>query len=433
MTATQTSVSKALDTLIPTNTTKLAIAVSGGADSMALTLLCQNWAQKKPIEIHSLTVDHKLREESTGETKQVQDWLKRYQINHQILTWQHQQQLKNIQQDARNARYQLMCNYCIEHDIPILLTAHTLEDQAETVLLRLMRGSGVDGLSAMKETTTCERVSIIRPLLIIKKNQLTTFLKQQKQQWIEDPSNYNDKFERVNMRNFLNNSKDKELLIERLAKTASNMAQTRSYLEQQTNTAIEECSTWNDMGFSTIDSKNFNNLHTEIGLRVLNHLLCKVSGSECKPRHNKLNNLYYNIISNKISTKHTLNGCLITKKNNTITISREISAISQDLPLQENTTILWDNRFIIKLTGCNTMPIHIGVPTASELKNIQPELGKKLPPKHIINTIPALKMQGNIIAIPHLNYFTDKNQASNCKIKYKKIQHFPVAWELPVL
>ena len=142
---------------------KVAVAVSGGADSMALALLLNEQTNSKLIAI---TVDHGLREESAREAKQVKKWLEKYDIEHHILKWEGDKKNSNIQFEARTARYQLMCDFCKKNDIQLLLVAHNLQDNAETLLMRIMRGSGVDGLSAIADATKINNIEVLRPLLM---------------------------------------------------------------------------------------------------------------------------------------------------------------------------------------------------------------------------------------------------------------------------
>src|SRR5579863_2293243 len=127
----------------------LAVAVSGGADSLALALLASVWAKARRGRVVALTVDHRLRRESTGEARQVGRWLRRLGIAHEILTWKGPYPQGDVQAAARAARYALLEAWCHTAHCLHLLTAHHREDQVETFWLRLARGSGLDGLAAM--------------------------------------------------------------------------------------------------------------------------------------------------------------------------------------------------------------------------------------------------------------------------------------------
>src|SRR5579863_9177854 len=127
----------------------IAVAVSGGADSMALALLADAWAKARRGRAVALTVDHRLRAESTAEARQVARWLRRHGIAHEILTWTAPRPRSGVQAAARAARYALLEDWCLRAHCLHLLTAHHRRDQVETFWLRLTRGSGLDGLAAM--------------------------------------------------------------------------------------------------------------------------------------------------------------------------------------------------------------------------------------------------------------------------------------------
>lgn len=182
-------------------TEPIALAVSGGADSLCLTLLTHQWAQKYHIPCVALTFDHKWRPESAKEAAQVKKWLAKYGIEHHTLTFAGTPAKTRKEERARQARYQALTDWCRQHHIATLLIAHNKEDQAETFLLRLARGSGVDGLSAMHPITFFDNIRLVRPLLAYSHQQLCATLKQTfHQRWIEDPSNQDTQYERVRLR-----------------------------------------------------------------------------------------------------------------------------------------------------------------------------------------------------------------------------------------
>ena len=171
---------------------RVAVAVSGGADSMALLLLAKDWAPG----VAALTVDHGLRAGSTAEAAQVAAWCASRRIPHCVLAWTGRKPSSGIQEASRTARYELLTQWCRDRGYPHLLVGHHLEDQAETFLIRMQRGSGVDGLAAMPSTTARDGVRIVRPLLGVTPARLTAFLRAAGQPWIEDPSNDDPRFAR---------------------------------------------------------------------------------------------------------------------------------------------------------------------------------------------------------------------------------------------
>ncbi len=181
----------------------IAVAVSGGADSLALTLLLDRWARRRGGRAIGLTVDHGLRAGSAEEARQVGIWLRERGIAHEILPWRGRKPNHGLQARAREARYRLLARHCRANAILHLALAHHRDDQSETFLLRLGRQSGLDGLAAMPAVREQEGLRWLRPLLALPKARLIATLRSLGQPWIEDPSNENPAFERVRLRQSL--------------------------------------------------------------------------------------------------------------------------------------------------------------------------------------------------------------------------------------
>jgi tRNA(Ile)-lysidine synthase len=180
---------------------KIAIAISGGADSFALL----HMAHKTGAKIIALTVDHQLRTESAQEAKRIAQWCKQNNIEHRTLKWQGEKPVTAIQVKARNARRRLLCAKCKELGIDTLLLGHQADDQAETMLMRLQRGTGLKGLKAMQPMTRDKAtgVAILRPLLNSRRSELREYCIENNLPFIDDPSNDNPVFERVRIRQTL--------------------------------------------------------------------------------------------------------------------------------------------------------------------------------------------------------------------------------------
>ncbi|MSP44127.1 MAG: tRNA lysidine(34) synthetase TilS, partial [Alphaproteobacteria bacterium] len=232
----------------------IAVAVSGGADSMALLHLTTRWLEQtgQRGRLLALTVDHGLRAASAAEAEQIGGWCREIDVSHKILRWQGVKPVSDIQSAARRARYELMTNACKELGIPSLLLGHQLEDQAETFLLRLGRGSGVDGLSAMAPERDWNGVRILRPLLGFSRLRLQATLKMQQTPWIEDPSNHDPRFARVRMRDRLQDMAAAGLGPARLAQTAGRMRRVRNALEDVTWRLMREVVQWEPCGFACL-------------------------------------------------------------------------------------------------------------------------------------------------------------------------------------
>ena len=180
----------------------LAIAVSGGSDSMALALLAHYWAINRGGRISALIVDHGLRPESRTEAHQVQDWLHSLGIKTHILTWEGEKPQSRIQERTRQARYDLLEQWCLDNQIAHLLTAHQGDDQWETLMQRISRDSGSRGLRGILPERPRPFGRLLRPFLVrgphdlgISKEKIIAYLKAQGHPYINDPSNENNKYE----------------------------------------------------------------------------------------------------------------------------------------------------------------------------------------------------------------------------------------------
>jgi tRNA(Ile)-lysidine synthase len=327
---------------------RLAVAVSGGADSMALTLMAAQWARRRKIPLHALTVDHGLRRGSATEAKKVGAALKQIGIRHKMLKWKGDKPATNIQAAAREARYDLLLAWCKKNKVSDLLLAHHQDDQAETVLLRLIRGSGVDGLAAMAGVREVQGIRLLRPLLSVPSARLRATCRVHKQDWIEDPSNQNTDFDRIKVRNLLAELAPIGLSPARLAQTANHMARAREALEEQTQQLANNLLTFNALGYAELDRVSFCAATEEPGLRLLARCLMTVGGGTYAPRFERLMRLFENLKGNSDRSRQTLAGCQIRVTDHKIRIFRE----NRNLPvlaIKPGQEMLWDRRFVVEL------------------------------------------------------------------------------------
>lgn len=178
----------------------LLFAVSGGPDSVALMLMAARWRERDAHDIAIATVDHGLRKQSRAEAKQVGDWARTLGFAHHLLTWTGEKPRTRIQECARDARYALLERCAKRIGASAIVTAHHADDQAETILFRLTRGSGVAGLAGMASTAQFGGVALLRPLLDWRKQELIAICGDATHPFIEDPSNANEDFARARLR-----------------------------------------------------------------------------------------------------------------------------------------------------------------------------------------------------------------------------------------
>jgi tRNA(Ile)-lysidine synthase len=315
---------KIFSKIMPKQVSKLAVAVSGGADSMCLTLLLARLFPE--IELHALIVDHGLRTESAHEAQSVRKQLEGHGIKTEILTWHGEKPKANIHATARRERYRLLLKYCHEHKITYLATAHHMDDQAETVLMRLLRGSGIDGLCAITEKTEMDGVSIIRPLLHFRKHDLENYLRQNNITWVVDASNFDTKkFDRANIRNIMQHLP--ENAPERLALVADNMQRAKTHIMGNVTKFINQCVEFHEIGICLVRISDLLDLDEEILLRVLKTILATISSKEAEDiRLTSLQRLAMAIGSGACS--QTLHGCkLLTRQGWLVVRPEETSSI----------------------------------------------------------------------------------------------------------
>lgn len=220
--------------ILPKNIDTLVVAVSGGADSLALCFLAHDYAKKYNLNFYALTVDHDLREGSAYEAHKVNEMLKSYDINHSILLWKHEGNVKRIHENARKARYELMLNFCkTKSPDCALLTAHHFFDQTETILMRLLKGSGLKGLIGIPEIIYMQEVLVLRPLLEQSSDILKAYLNDKKINWFEDPSNNDEKFERTRIRKLLGYMRENGFLCENINLSSKKLESNYEFIKSE--------------------------------------------------------------------------------------------------------------------------------------------------------------------------------------------------------
>jgi len=299
----------------------VAVGVSGGADSMALGLLLSHWGQAFGVQVTALTVDHALRAGSKAEAAQVGTWLSSHTLDHHILTWHHEACVTSaVQARARDARYRLMGDWCRANGVTRLLTAHHQGDQAETVLMRLKKGTTLFGLAAMETTRDLDGIALCRPLLAVPKARLIATLHALGQDWVEDPSNHNQAYERVRVRQHLDVLASEGVTAARLAGAARGARAVREILDGAADTLIEAHTELRGQGVAVAAS--FWDAPDVVCGRALAKVLTCVGATTYAPSPAKLERLYAWMARGPgASGGRTLGGCLVRPKGADFLIS----------------------------------------------------------------------------------------------------------------
>jgi tRNA(Ile)-lysidine synthase len=292
---------------------KIAVAVSGGADSLALTLLLQEFCAAKKIKLFAATVDHKMRKSSSDEARELSKILAKKKIPHEILTVEQKKiPQKNIEADLRDLRYELLIEFCKKNKIEFLFLGHHIGDVAENFLIRLFRGSGLDGLSAIGVRRQASGVSLVRPLLDVAKDDLKNFLRQKKIKWFEDETNLDEKFLRNKIRKFFESFEEQNLIQKRIKNAADEIAKMRDFFDEIVALEAAEIVELQANGSFLINHKKFQNLDEKTAQRILVSILMKVGGKIYKPRLEKLKNFYEYLRGDEIKLRNFY-GCSAKK------------------------------------------------------------------------------------------------------------------------
>ena len=300
-----------------------ALAVSGGSDSLCLSYFSKIYSLEFKNKIHVLIVDHKLRKESKKEAIKVKKILKKRKIKSKILNWKGQIPASNIQKNARNIRYNLLSEYCLKNKIKYLVTAHHKDDQIENFFIRLIRGSGLTGLSSMSMNAKYNnKLRIIRPFLNLNKKDLKYVTLNFFKTYIEDPSNYSEKFLRVRIRKYRKSMEKEGLDTRKVIKTVENLVSANQALNYYKDKALYKHGSFVSKNKCIINKQIFSEEAGEIIFKSFSDILSLVSGTYYPPRSKKVVNLIIRIKKGKF-IKSTLGGCVIEEKNNFILISKE--------------------------------------------------------------------------------------------------------------
>ncbi len=333
-------------TLAPLPEAPLGVAVSGGGDSVALLLLLH----KAGYKLKAATVDHRLRPEAAEEAATVARLCKSLGVPHAVLVWRHGALGGNVQAAARAARQDLLAGWARGQGLRDIVLGHTLDDQAETVLMRLARGSGVDGLSGMAMKRREGGLCWHRPLLHVKRAALRAYLRQEGVAWVEDPGNDDLKYDRVKARKALEILAPLGVEARGLANTAAHMRRARGALEAATLALSRRCATVSEAGELALTG--WEDAPREVQLRLLAGALGWVAGAGYRPRFAALEGLLDSCLSGEKFGK-TLHGCLVSRRKNAIVINREPAATPPAGPVLP----LWDGRWEIGIGAADNLQI----------------------------------------------------------------------------
>jgi tRNA(Ile)-lysidine synthase len=251
----------------------LLLAVSGGPDSTALLWLAARWRKAAKTKLTAVTVDHGLRKEARREAVAVGKLAKKLGVPHRIVKWTGQKPKSGIQQSARRARYDLLVTAARKAGAGHIITAHTLDDQAETVLMRMARGSGIGGLGGMARRSKLDGLTLVRPFLDLPKARLVATCKAAKIGYADDPSNLDPKFTRARLRPLMALLAAEGLDARRLSGLARRLRRADAAIEAVVERAATQ---WPEVdGATIVPGAGFMSLPPEVALRVLGRAVAR--------------------------------------------------------------------------------------------------------------------------------------------------------------
>lgn len=298
----------------------ILLAVSGGPDSVALMLIAAKWASllAAPPPISVATVDHRLRESASREAEMAASWATALSLPHAILVWEGVKPKSRIQERAREARYELLFQHAARIGANCVMTAHHADDQAETILFRLLRGSGISGLAGMERESERNGLVLTRPLLGYTKMDLVAFCEAKAHRFIEDPSNHDPCYARTGIRRLGGLLASEGFDRAALLRLGNRAARAEAALAARARAIREQLSARREPGRFVADVSALKDEPEEILLRILAGEL-KLLGNGKPLRLERLEVLverFAQALRAGIGYKATLGGAALTLKTN---------------------------------------------------------------------------------------------------------------------
>lgn len=396
----------------------VALAVSGGGDSMALAVLAAQVLLPRGVRLKAYTVDHGLRAESAQEAAQTGAAVRALGIEHGILCWQGEKPETHVQERARQARYQLLSDACRRDGFGVLLTAHQAEDQIETFWMRLAHGSGLDGLGVMAPRRVLSGGLVLaRPLLGVAREDLRDLCRAAGVSWAEDPSNRSPKYLRARLRGFEEMLAAEGLSPQRLMQVLQKLEDARAALDMLAAEKFAAAAAVHPEGYAVLDISAFACWPEDIARRVLSRVLRMVAPSDYPPGFDLLRALCADLRGGAFAGR-TAYGCDLSPLgvSGQVLVAREYAAVAPPVPLRQadGDCLLWDGRFVLSglhagvfgesstLGPLGSQGVEALRKQAAGDKNILAAL-ERLPGKVRVS-LPAIWRGEKLLSVPHLSW-----------------------------
>jgi tRNA(Ile)-lysidine synthase len=372
----------------------IVLAVSGGPDSTALMLLASAWRERPPVLV--VSVDHGLRPEAAEEAQLVAANAAALNLPARIMTAM-VPRVGNLQDGARRARYSCLVAAAREAGFDTIVTAHHQDDQAETFLLRLARGSGVYGLASMREEEQLEGVMLVRPLLHVPRAALQKIAADSGLRIVSDPSNLDPRFDRVRMRGLMPQLAGRGIDAARLAETASRLGRAARALDYYAEALLKEHFAADSLGVVSGPVAKLAAVPEEVALRSLARILRAVGGADYTPQLSSVESLHRALLSATGETrfKRTLSGVVIEAAKGMLLARREWGRDGlPDISVAAGANLVWDGRFRVQV------PKRVGSLNIGALGRAELRLRSAGGSVSTVRALPGLYLDGVLLAVP---------------------------------
>lgn len=322
----------------------VAVAVSGGPDSMALARALHLWTKRHQGKLTAFHVDHQLRPTSTEEARIVQTWLRERGIDSSILTWAHPPLTSGLMNRARTARYQLLLDACQAQGILHLAVAHHRDDDQETAWMRQEKKSGPSGLAGMSAVIDTPHTRIIRPFLSLSKAHLKEFL----HDWphLDDPSNYNPRFKRGHIR-----TTDASLNLIDIEFHKNQRLHNERILAQLSVEGV----TLFPSGYGLLSSTVLETAPSHVLIEIIRRMVRTIGGHSYSPSQDVCQRLFSHSRTSHFN-RATLGGCVLTFTKTGLVVTRELRTVKPHL-VTSSTPFQWDQRFFVDHLPTNALDL----------------------------------------------------------------------------
>ncbi len=317
---------------------RLGVAVSGGSDSLALLHILNEWGH---ADLNVVTVNHGLRPDAASEALHVAQLCGRLDVPHRIIEWTGWDGKGNLQDQARRSRYSIVAEWARGLNLDGVALGHTMDDEAETMLMRLARGAGVDGLSGMAGRFRRDGMDFLRPVLSHRRDELRAFLKARRLRWVDDPSNEDEAFERVRVRKALSVLAPLGVTTEQLCTVAAHLREARDALSWVAANWVSK-SAKVVAGDLVFDRPALSGLPPELCRRLVTQGVRWIASSDYPPRRQAVD-AALRVMRDGGNT--TLHGCRLMVSDMTVRITREYDAVKERAG---PTDALWDGRWTLE-------------------------------------------------------------------------------------